>query len=400
MKKSNRIKMCLIVICPFIILSIASVGYQQIKKLEKEPVVTKIESPTPSVSVQKVKFSSEILHIQSQGMLEPLYTTLLTSSVSGRIEMIDPQFNAGGIYKKGELLLQIDPTHYRALKARAAANLAEAELNLEKFSARATQAKRDWKRLGNGEGSRLALHIPQLRNAISLVDAAKAELEAANKDLQNTKVLAPYNCRVKSREISPGQSITAGDTLATVFSIDTAEIRLPIRDENLSYFQDNIWQEMNENNATIEVILSAEFDGSHHEWTGKVVRSEGVINSDNQMIYLIARIEDPYKQKSSYSKVSPMGLHVKAKITGKRKDNLIRIPSQAIVDNSAVLVIDDSNKLHKRQVKILLRDTETTLVESGLLPDERVCTSNLDYYVDGLQVKVHSEQLLAGGQNE
>ena len=64
------------------------------------------------------------LVVSSQGSVRPRTETTLVAEVSGKIVSVSPNFIAGGFFRKGETLLQIDPSDYEAALKRAQANLA------------------------------------------------------------------------------------------------------------------------------------------------------------------------------------------------------------------------------------------------------------------------------------
>ena len=59
--------------------------------------------------------------VRSQGAVKPRTETTLVSEVSGKIVSVSPDFVAGGFFRKGEVLLQIDPSDYRTALKRAEA---------------------------------------------------------------------------------------------------------------------------------------------------------------------------------------------------------------------------------------------------------------------------------------
>ena len=81
-------------------------------------------------------------------------------------------FIAGGFFRKGEVLLQIDPSDYETALLSAQAGLAARKAQLADQKARSEQAMKDWINLGRkGEPSDLTLRKPQLAEA----EAATAE---------------------------------------------------------------------------------------------------------------------------------------------------------------------------------------------------------------------------------
>ena len=80
----------------------------------------------PVVEVLEVNSESLKLEAKSQGTVQPRTETLLVAEVSGRIESVSNAFFAGGYFKKGDPLAEIDPVDYQANLANAKSRFAEA----------------------------------------------------------------------------------------------------------------------------------------------------------------------------------------------------------------------------------------------------------------------------------
>lgn len=51
------------------------------------------------------------------------------------------------------------------------------------------------------------LRVPQLNEARAVVSSARAEVDQAKRNLERTKIRAPFDGRVKSRMVGLGQAI-------------------------------------------------------------------------------------------------------------------------------------------------------------------------------------------------
>ena len=141
----------------------------------------------------------------------------------------------GGFFEAGDVLLRIDPYDYQQAVITGRSQLAQAELRLAQEEAEAEVARREWQDLGRGDASRLTLRQPQMEDARASVAAAKAALDRATRDLERADITAPYAGRVQSKEVDVGQFVNKGNTVARIYAIDSAEVRLPLPDEELAY---------------------------------------------------------------------------------------------------------------------------------------------------------------------
>ena len=75
--------------------------------------------------VESLNFS-----VSSQGAVSPRTQTTLVAEVSGQIVSVSDNFIAGGFFRKGEVLLQIDPSDYETALLSAQASLAARKTQL------------------------------------------------------------------------------------------------------------------------------------------------------------------------------------------------------------------------------------------------------------------------------
>ena len=83
-----------------------------------------------------------------------------------------------------------------------------------------------------------------------------------------------------------------------------------------------------------------------------------------------------------------MGLFVEAEILGRQVENIIVLPRSTIRGRDRVLVVDNENRIRFRKVDILRAHAGEVVVRSGLAQGERICISPLDAVVDGMRVRI------------
>ena len=152
------------------------VGIAQGKRPERK------DTSGQALAVQAIRAEARSLNlsVDSQGSVAPRTQTTLVAEVSGQVVNVSPNFIAGGFFRKGETLLQIDPSDYETGLMSAQAALAARKAQLADQKARSEQALKDWRNLGRqGEPSDLVLRKPQLAEAQAAVQAAAAALDRA-----------------------------------------------------------------------------------------------------------------------------------------------------------------------------------------------------------------------------
>ena len=147
--------------------------------------------------------------ISAPGKVRPVTEIKVSSDVGGRVTNLP--VNEGQTVKKGQLLLQIDPTTYQAQVSQSKANVEQARANLQKSQAQ-------WKRIQQLYKSRLiSTEEMEASRAQYLLDLAqtkqaKAELVKALDDLNETTISSPNDGTITRLDIKFGEVVVTGTT--------------------------------------------------------------------------------------------------------------------------------------------------------------------------------------------
>lgn len=333
--------------------------------------------------------AGEYFTVEAQGTVQPRTQTTLVPEVSGKVNRLAENFVAGGFFRAGEVLVEIDPSDYETAVKQAQAELAAARAQLSDEQSRSEQARRDWQRLhGNDrEPSNLVLRIPQLEQAQASVQAAEAALARARRNLERTRISLPYDGMVRSRSVDIGQYVSAGTTLGVAFAVDEAEVRLPLPDRDLAFI--DLPQPGREAGPRPTVRFFGDVSGQRGSWTGEIVRTEGVIEESTRLTYAVARIQDPYGLLGEERRVAlPMGTYVRAEIQGRSAEGLIELPREALRDGDRVFIADEANQLDIRQVDVVRSTAERVYLADSVEPGERVITTAIAAPIPGTRLNV------------
>ena len=356
-----------------------------------------VEPPKPRQNAaQRLKTEKVVLNpstygiiIDSQGAVRAQQETTITPLVSGTVMVIQHTFEDGAFFKKGDVLLELDPADLKTAVFASQSRLARAEASLIQEQARAKQARRNWQDIGyEEEPSPLVLRVPQLREAEANVSAAQADLEQSQRNLDRAKVRAPFDGRVKARKVGVGQAVGAQTPLGEIFGSATAEIRLPLSPSQLPFVK--LPEE--EGDAPVEVVLTdALADPSQpvsHQWKAQIVRTEGTLDPTSRELFAIARIEDPFSLGSGLPQLR-IGQPLRAKIEGITLDDVFVIPRTAMRDINRIFLIEkDDPKISKTDITPVWSNAEVVIVKNGLKPGDWLATSRLPYAPDQAPVKI------------
>jgi RND family efflux transporter MFP subunit len=377
-------------ILPIAVIAVGAIVALAMIRSKKEPGRRDPETPPPVVRVERVVLEDVRLVVHSQGTVSPRTESALVPEVAGRITRVAPSLASGGFFEEDDVLLEIDVHDYRQAVVQSRAAVAQAELRLEQERAEATVAREEWSDLGRGDAQPLTLREPQVAEAEAALEAARAVLQQAERNLERTKIRAPYAGRVRDKRVGVGQFVAPGTTLATIYAVDYAEIRLPLPDDELAYIDlPLVYRGESGRGPGPRVVLSARFAGRTHEWEGRIVRTEGEIDPRSRMVHAVARVKDPYARGDDPDR-PPLaaGLYVQAEIEGRMAHDVAVLPRSALREGGRVMVVTDDGRLRFREAGILRSLRDELLVTSGLSSGERVCLTPLAAVTDGMRVRV------------
>ena len=343
----------------------------------------------PGIRVHQVSRDAVQVSVASQGTVRPRTETQLVPEIAGRVMWVSPSFAEGGFFEQGDVLLRIDTFDYEQAVVSARSQLAQARLRLAQEEAEAEVAQREWEALGLGDPRELTLRKPQLEEARASVAAAEANLMRSERDLERADVTAPYAGRVRTKSVDLGQFVTVGTSIATIYGVEMAEVRLPLPDEELAYLNLPLAYRGAERRVGPRVVLRTTFAGSTYEWGGGIVRTESEIDPVSRMVHIIAEVEDPYASGPDPDRPPlAVGMYVEAEIEGRSFSDIAVVPRAALRGRNQVLVIDSDSRVRFREVEILRTTTESVYLRSGVSDGELVAVSAIDNPTDGMLVQI------------
>ena len=357
---------------------------------------TIIEEPARTivtVDVTEVVKQSLRIPIQAQGTVTPLQETSVLSEVNGRIIEVSPSFIVGGFVSKDDVLLRIDPRDYETNLLRAEASVKSAQSNLAQETGRAKVAEQEWKKTVKTKqrtqaSKDLYLRKPQLDQALAQMLAAQADLNTARDNLERTSIRAPYDALIRTKHSELGQFVAAGTPLADLFSVEYAEVRLPIPQNKLDYLD---LPELGTVQNGSPVDLYTEVGGQVKHWNAYLHHTEGVFDARSRVLFSVARIEDPYGFQHPHPEPLRIGTFVNASIQGKELVDIVRLPRYIIRAGNNVWVIDETGLLRTRNVTLLRTGGDFVYVSAGLNDGELVSLTTLDNSFEGAEVRIESQ---------
>jgi RND family efflux transporter MFP subunit len=369
-------------------------GYAGWWFIVNRPETPTIEAPPTLVRVEGTRLNRERypVRVRSQGTVQPRTRSTLLPEVAAKIVEVSPSFRPGGFFKRGEVLLKLDPVDYETALVVARATLAQAEVMLAEESARSEQARENWRTLGKaGEPGALALRLPQVAKAEADVEAAKAQIALAERNLDRTTIRAPYDGQVLEQLADVGQFVTVGTSLGQIFATDYVEVRLPLPERELRFL--NLPEHFREGAVPVagaKVRLRPVVSGRPGAWEGAIVRVESAIDESTRQITAVAQVNDPYSRRDDGAPPLRIGQFLEAEIEGETLTDVFVIPRRAVRAGNEILLITPENKLQRVTVEPILGDTETIVVsaDTGRAPREGdvLCLTPIPFAAEGAGV--------------
>lgn len=335
----------------------------------------------PDVSVVTVEPGRYQSKITAYGGASPHFELSLTAQVSGQVKVLSDAFESGRRVKKGDLLVSLDETEYRAAVATTEQNLSDAQLALLEEQRQALRAEAEWKSSGieGDPASDLVLRKPQLAAASAAVAAAKAALENARNDLTQTRIKAPFDALVVERLVTPGSFVQPGTAIATLYSTDRLEIAVSLSAADWACLPDS--SVLDSGKWPVELFHAQ--TGRH--WSGYVLRSEQHLGEQSRQRRLILAVDQPLDLKEPLH----AGTFVKAQISGRIHNDLWQLPGSAFSQKGEIWYVKQDDTLASFSAEPLFSDADAIYV---VPPEELAGTSQkvvihpLNNYLNGMSV--------------
>lgn len=379
----------LVVLLPALVvlggIVIAMMLVETAPRAKREPAA----SQARLVEVQPVTLGDSVADIEAMGTVVPAREVVLQPQVSGEVLTISDELVPGGRFRKGEPLLRIDPADYELAVRQRESELAQARSNLKIEQGQQAIARNEFELLGEstgGEDNALMLRKPQLESVRASVATAQATLERARLDLARTRIRAPFNAIVQSREVNTGTRVTPVSKLATLIGTDRYWLELSVPVDQLQ------WLEIPAVNAgqgsAVRVYDEAAW-GPDKFRRGRVIRLAGDLENEGRMARVLVAVDDPLALQPEHAgaPVLLLNSYVRAVIEGRTLSNVARVNRALLRGEDRVWLMGSDDRLQIRTVTIQFRGPHSVLVSEGLAAGERLVVTDLSAPVEGMALR-------------
>lgn len=343
-------------------------------------------------------------------------TVDLRALVSGEIVAVHPDLRAGHTVRAGEVLVEIDEFEYQGALTEARANLQEAEAQLAEIKAKIgyeqaalertrnqlALAERDLQRSQDlqtrGSGTQKSTDDRQMtvferaqsleqRQSNLAIEKARADQQdatirrlqwkvaQAERDLENTRLQAPFDGVISMAAAGLGRNISANDVIVSLYRSDRLEVRFVVTDAQygrlLSSPQGVVGR-------PVEVIWDV--GGEAARYAARVERVGAELKSDRGGVELYAAID----LTSSETNIRP-GAFVEVAVPDKVYGGTVRLPETAVYNGNRVYVVNQ-DRLVARSVDVATFTGGDVIIAGGLEAGDRVLITQIADARDGLKV--------------
>jgi len=341
-------------------------------------------APTlPPYRIAKVEKGDIADLVEASGPINPVNTTEIGALVSGEILKIYVDYNSE--VKKGDLMAVIDQTQILASLEEARASLSSAKESLASSTKAYDLAKLNYQRyqeLYKKEYvSKVALEEYELAyvNAKSSLNAAKASVvraqsnvDTAEKNLSNTRIVSPIDGVVLTRKVSEGQTITAGFSTPELFVVaqDLTKMQIEAKVSEADIVKIQPGQRAS---FTLDGYMGEKFEGKVRQVRTNYVDTSSSSNSSSSTSYTVIVDVD-----NADLRLKP-GMTATMTIYTQDKHDVLVVPNEALrfspsfnkktYDNTGVWKVQRGQEPQRVDVSIGIIATKNTEITGGDLQE-------------------------------
>lgn len=306
------------------------------------------------VIVAEVSLDEFIESIEAIGTTQANESVTITARVTETVEEV--LFDDGAQVATGDVLVRLNSDEERAQLAEARVNVAEQRREVERIRGLVQQNL-----------------VPELEidEQQSLLDGARARVEAAKARINDRIVRAPFAGVLGIRRVSPGGLVEPGDLITTLDDISVIKLDFDVPETALGMLTEGL---------PVEAYSRAYGD---QPFRGEVSTVDSRVDPVTRSVTVRAVIPNPELR------LRP-GMLMRVELIRERREALV-IPEESVVpveDNHYVFVVGEDETVSQRAIELGGRRPGAVEVRSGLSVGERIVTDGVNRIREGTPVTV------------
>lgn len=309
-----------------------------------------------------VRRDTLIISVTAAAEAAPWRESRVLAEVGGRIEQIGVRENQG--VAAGAFLLALDTTDLALQVAEAQAGLAQAQASYRELTLFDDQI----------EDPAVREERARVARARSGLDQAEVTLRRRQIDLERARLVAPFNGRVASIQVSPGHRVNPGDELMTVVDIDPIRVEVQVLESEIGYLVEG---------GAAQVSFAA-FPGE--TFVGRISTINPIVERGSRTARVTVRIPNPG------GRILP-GMYARVSLEARRFPDRILVPKSAILERdrrTMLFVYEGDDRQGYAKWKYVTTGLENdSLVEIVENPETDMLEPGQIVLVDGHYTLIH-----------
>ena len=308
--------------------------------------VSMVKKSSPQYITKKIILQSLADDVRAIGTVQAYQEVEISPEISGKIKKM--HVSVGEQVKQGDLLVEIDDETRQIALTQKKALLKKAAATREKCLKDAQKGGSLFKQgvISDSESDDIKLD-KQVADAD--LDLARADVMKAEKELRDTKIVAPFNGTVALEDVEIGKMVTPGQNLLTL--VDISQVKIVITVSELDITKLSV-------GSHVEIIIDS-LPGK--PFTGTVA-TVGLKADDATRTYPVEIIV------TNEGELLLPGMVSRVTIAAKEPKEVIMIPKTAVRSEKGQMVtyVMHQGKLEQRKVYLGPEQGEQVIVEKGL----------------------------------
>ncbi len=334
--------------------------------------------PAIAVDTAAVGHTDVPIYLEGLGTVQAFYTVTVTARVDGELQKI--AFTEGQQVRKGDLLAQIDPRPNQAAydqalaaKAKDAAQLANAKLDLERYTLLQPQDLASKQTVDTARA--------QVDQLTAQLQVDQAVIDNARTQLEYTRITSPISGRTGIRLIDPGNIVHGANAtgIVVVTQVQPISVIFTLPEEDLSVIGAALA-------AGAVKVTTLSRDGSTELDQGTLSLVDNEIDQTTGTAKLKATFSN------EHNTLWP-GQYVNARVLVRTERDALTLPTAAVQlgpNGPFTYVIKADSTVEVRPLKIGAESSGMTVIKEGLALNERVVTSNQYRLQSGAHVRANT----------
>jgi membrane fusion protein (multidrug efflux system) len=356
------------------------------------------KAPPPEISVVETKVEDVPIFLEFVGETSGVKDITIRARVEGFLEGL--HFQEGSVVKKGDLLYTLESQPFEEKVATRMSNVAEVNTNLAKNKGDLDRYK-PLAKINAVSKSDLDAAQAAYDASLSSLEAANANLRAAKIELSYTKIHSPIDGIIGKTQAKVGDFVGKDPSpviLNTVSQVDTILVTFFITETQFLAFTRykaklDPAEQADEGEARFELIL---VDGSLYGHKGRLDFVDREVDTTTGAMLVQASFPNP-------EGLLRPGQFTKVRIRLRVVEDAIMIPQRCVMEIQglhSVFVVDSSNTIQTRDIKVGDKVGSSWMITEGLKPGEKVVYEGLQKVKDGATVKATVVNIEPTGQDE